>query len=141
YRNYLLRLRVVVVVLLIAFLFVGTRRFGMVGAVSAMVAATLLERFLLTARMVRGLGLSDDDKDTLRDVFKIAVAAAFAGLGTAALEMAMREMATRGQTALVVLVACAAWFVVLYTLAIALLKIVRRDDLDQLAAVFTRLSG
>lgn len=136
YRNYLLRLRVVVVVLLVAFLYVGTRRFGMVGTVSAMVAATLLERFLLAARMVRGLGLADEDKDTLRDVFKIAVAAAFAGVGTAALEMAMRA-----QPALVVLAACATWFVALYTLAVALLKIVRRDDFDRLAAVLTRLSG
>jgi hypothetical protein len=108
----------------------------MIGAVSAMVAATLGERLVLIARMARGLGLSDEDKETLREVAKIALAAAVAGVAAAILEATLRA-----RPPLLVLAACTPTFAVIYALTIARLKIVKRDDLERLSAVFTRLRG
>jgi O-antigen/teichoic acid export membrane protein len=136
YRYYLLRLRMFFIVLLVLLLYYGTRHFGMIGAVSAMVAATLGERLVLIARMARGLGLSREDKQTLCEVAKIALAAAVAGVATAALEMTLRS-----RSPLVVLAACTPTFAALYALGVARLKIVKPDDLVVLSAVFTRLRG
>jgi O-antigen/teichoic acid export membrane protein len=136
YRYYLLRLRVLFIVLLVILLYFGARHFGMIGAVSAMVAATLGERLVLIARMARGLGLSDEDKETLREVAKIALAAAVAGVAAATLEVTLRA-----RPPLLVLAACAPTFAAIYALTIARLKIVKPDDLERLSAVFTRLRG
>ena len=66
----------------------------------------------------------------------LALAAAVAGVATAALEVTLRA-----RSPLVVLAACTPAFAAVYAFAIAGLKIVKPDDLQRLSAVFTRLRG
>lgn len=83
HKYFLLRLRVVLLLLFIAALWFGLARFGMMGAVVSMVSINVIDR-LITARKVKNiLGVTRKDFVLLKDVGKLAVAAAIAGLATA----------------------------------------------------------
>jgi O-antigen/teichoic acid export membrane protein len=83
HRYFLLRLRVVLLLLFIAALWFGLTRFGLLGAVVSMVSVNVIDR-LVTARKVKNiLGVTRKDLVLVKDVGKLALAAAAAGLATA----------------------------------------------------------
>src|SRR5260370_2029136 len=82
-RYFLIRLRVVLVLVIIPLLWFGMAYFGMVGAISAVVAASLAERSVLSIRFGSVLGVTGKDVVLLKDIAKLAVAALVAALLTA----------------------------------------------------------
>jgi O-antigen/teichoic acid export membrane protein len=78
-RFYLLRLRLVMFVPMVIALWLATAHFGLMGAVSVMVLTMATERAITLARVCSFLGVRWSDIRLLKDVGKIAVAAALAG--------------------------------------------------------------
>jgi O-antigen/teichoic acid export membrane protein len=87
-RFFLLRLRLVLCPMMAVALWFVIRHFGMIGAISAVVIVTATERAVTMTRICRILGARWSDIKLLKDVGKVAVAAALAG-GVAALTRAL----------------------------------------------------
>jgi polysaccharide transporter, PST family len=122
-RFFLIRLRVVLCVLLTAGLWFGITRFGMVGAISAVVVVSVAERVVMAIRFGRILGVTRKDIVLLKDVGKLALAAAAAGLLTAAFRLPLRA-----QKPLVVLIACGIVFSLIYLGGILLAGVVTPEE-------------
>jgi len=123
-RFFLIRLRVVLCVLLTAGLWVGITRFGMVGAISAVVLVGVAERAVMAIRFGRILGVTRKDIVLLKDVGKLAVAAAAAGLVTAVVRLPLR-----GAKPLIVLMACGVVFSLIYVGGILLAGVVTPEEM------------
>jgi len=78
-RFFLLRLRLVLCGVLTLCLWLTIRRFGLMGAISTVVAIMAVERAVTLARICRILGARWSDLRLVKDVGKIATAAAIAG--------------------------------------------------------------
>jgi O-antigen/teichoic acid export membrane protein len=72
--HFLLRLRIVIVVLQVAALWIVTARFGLVATISVVVSSKIVEQAILTWRAARALEVAPRDLVLLRDVVKIAIA-------------------------------------------------------------------
>jgi len=136
YRFFLLGIRVAFIALLIALLWIGTARFGPIGAIVAMVIAMTGERLVLIAKITADFGLAPEDKRQLRDTLTIAGAAAFAGVVTLAAESALRAELPLARLAL-----CALVFGIVYLFVIASLGIIREEDRARVRLVLTSLRG
>ena len=79
-RFFLIRLRIFLCFLLAAALWLGITRFGLVGAISAVVLVTATDRIVMAIRFGRILRISWKDLALLKDIGKLAAAAAAAGL-------------------------------------------------------------
>jgi O-antigen/teichoic acid export membrane protein len=123
-RFFLIRLRVVLGVLLTAGLWFGTTRFGPVGAISAVVLVGVAERAVMAVRFGRILGVTRKDIVLLKDVGKLALAAAAAGLVTAAARLPLR-----GAKPLIVLMACGIVFSLVYLGGILLAGVVTPEEM------------
>jgi hypothetical protein len=123
-RFFLIRLRVVLGVLLTAGLWFGTTRFGPVGAISAVVLVGVAERAVMAVRFGRILGVTRKDIVLLKDVGKLALAAAAAGLVTAAARLPLR-----GAKPLIVLMACGIVFSLVYVGGILLAGVVTPEEM------------
>lgn len=84
HRYYILRLRIVMLVVFVFAVWFGVRSYGMVGAITAAVAVNVLERLVTAHKMGRVLGVARRDHVLLKDVWKIASAAIVAGAAAAA---------------------------------------------------------
>ena len=78
-RFYLLRLRLVLCSILVVALWFAIRHFGLIGAISVVVLTAAAERAFTIARICRILGARWSDIKLLKDVGKVAIAAALAG--------------------------------------------------------------
>lgn len=134
HRFFLLKVRVVTVVLLFIALWYGTLYFGLVGAISIMVMFSLADRFVETAKAWRIVGVKWSDAALLKDVGKIAVASLTAGAATAV----VRVFAS-GQRPLVVLLICGSAFALAYVGSIWFLGIVSADERRAVADKFSFL--
>src|SRR5258708_26454752 len=83
-RYFLIRLRMVLLLALIPLLWFCTVHFGLVGAISAVVAANLADRGVMIIRFAYVLGFKRRDMVLVKDIAKLALAAASAALGTGA---------------------------------------------------------
>ena len=117
-RFFLIRLRVVLCVLLTAGLWFGTTRYGLVGAISAVVLVGVTERIVMAVRFGRILGVSRKDIVLLKDVGKLAIAAAAAGLVAEGVRLLLL-----GNKPLIILVACGMVFSLVYLGAVLLVGI------------------
>nr|MBA2525824.1 oligosaccharide flippase family protein [Pyrinomonadaceae bacterium] len=84
HRFFLLKFRAFLLVLLFGALWVGTARMGMVGVIMMVVGVGLIERLVMTHKMVSILGVAWRDLAALKDIGKLAGAAVSAGIVTAA---------------------------------------------------------
>jgi O-antigen/teichoic acid export membrane protein len=134
YRYFLLRVRLLFIVLLIALLWIGTVQLGMLGAILAMVIAMIGERVLLMVKIAADFGITAHDKEKLRETSKIAAAAALAGVLTLIGQSLLTATAP-----LATLVVCAALFGLAYLGAIVLLGVVRDEDMSRLRAILARV--
>ncbi|HEX5707281.1 MAG TPA: oligosaccharide flippase family protein [Pyrinomonadaceae bacterium] len=129
-RYYLLRLRVVTIVLLVVALWFSIERFGLVGAISVVVAIGLIERFAVAWRFGRLLGVSRRDWPLLADVWKLGAAALVAGAAAAFVKF----FVVAGMKPFVVIVACGAAFSLCYLAAVILLRVPSDEERE----TFTR---
>jgi O-antigen/teichoic acid export membrane protein len=108
-RYFLLRLRLALAVVLIATLWLFTARLGLLGVIAVVVAIAVFERAVMAIHFARLLGVTGRDMSLLRDVGQLALAA----LGAGAVAELVRWSLAR-ESALTVLVGCAAAFAAVY---------------------------
>jgi O-antigen/teichoic acid export membrane protein len=133
-RHFLLKLRVVLLGVLVVALQIGTSQFGLVGAISAVVAIAVVERAIITWRVMRVLQIRHSDLAPLADVGRIAVCAA-AGAGVAAVTRSL----TSGEPSVVVLVVCALAFGATYFGALLALKVPNGEEAELAQRHWSRL--
>ncbi|HEX7956088.1 MAG TPA: oligosaccharide flippase family protein [Pyrinomonadaceae bacterium] len=134
HRYFLLKIRVLMLFVLAAGLWFGVARFGLVGAVGAVVLTGVVERLALLAKFARVLEVTRRDLPYFKDVAKIALAAA-AAAAVAALVRALLP----GVRPFFVLAACGASFGAAYLAAIVVLKVVTEDEFGAVRARAARL--
>ncbi len=122
-RYFLIRVRAVLVIAVMILLWFGTAHFGLTGAIGAVVIVNLAERIVMGIRFCRVMGVSRHDILLVKDLSKLAVAAAGAALVTAVIRANM----LRARPLLVLLV-CGAAFMAIYLPGIFLLKIPSHDE-------------
>jgi O-antigen/teichoic acid export membrane protein len=92
-RVFLLRLKLILLVVLIVALFASMAWAGMMGAAACVVAVSLVERAILTWRLVRILNPSYANLTFLTAIGKLAMASAVSALVTALIRIALPPMA------------------------------------------------
>lgn len=125
HRYFLLKVRVVIFFLLVVGLWYGSAHFGMIGAVVTVALIGVIERLSLPVKFARVLAVTRRDLVLLKDVGKLAVAAALAGITTALVRLLLL-----GLKPFVLLVICGTVFSLVYLAAILLLRIVTSEELD-----------
>lgn len=124
-RFFLIRLRIVLSGLLVAGLYFGTSRFGPAGAISAVVLVTAAERIITAIRFGRILGVNRKDVLLLKDIGKLAVAAAAAGLVTEGTRLLLSDARP-----LIVLMICGVVFSLVYLGAVLLAGVLTTEEKD-----------
>ena len=81
-RYFLVRLRALLTVALVAALWLGTRYLGLIGAIVAVVSINMIERIAVSARACRILGVTRSDWRLVKDLGKIGAASVAAGIVT-----------------------------------------------------------
>ena len=122
-RYFLIRLRIVLFAMLVPMLWFGTARFGLVGAISAVVIVSLAERVAAIIRFSRILGVSWSDVALGIDIGKLAVAAGVAALGTAFVRTHILD-----HRPIFILILCGLVFGVIYLAGVLLLGIPSSDE-------------
>jgi O-antigen/teichoic acid export membrane protein len=122
-RYFLIRLRVVLSVLLVAGLYFGTSLFGPVGAISAVVLITVAERIVTAIRFGRILGVGRKDIVLLVDIGKLALAAAASGLVTEGVRLLLRDAKP-----LLVLIVCGTIFSLVYLCVVLLAGVLTPEE-------------
>ena len=125
HRHFLLKLRMATLGMLIMVLPAGVVRFGMVGAITAVVGTVVLERAIITWRVARILGVQYEDLRPLLDVGRIAVAAAAAAFATAWLRLVLPAS---GAVLLLAISACA--YLAVYVGVLIVLKVPNVDEAE-----------
>jgi len=87
YSSLLVRLRVALVAVLVAGLWVVTARHWLLGAIVVMVGVSVIDRFTVSTLLARVLHVSWRDLALFRDVAKLAAAAALAGVVAAVVRL------------------------------------------------------
>lgn len=134
HRYFLLKVRAAMFFVLIAGLWFGVARFGLLGAVGTVVLIGIAERLALLAKFGRVLEVSRRDLPLLRDVGKVAVASI-----TAAAAAAVVRAFMPGIKPFFVLAACGVAFGLAYVGALLLLKVVTEDELEAVRERAARL--
>jgi hypothetical protein len=122
-RYFLLRVRVLLLALLAVMLWQGTRRYGMMGAISIVVLVSAAERVIISIRVGRLLGLTGRDWLLLKDVGKMLVVVALASCVAALVRQSMGQM-----PALAVVCVCSAVFSFCYALGLLLLGVITPEE-------------
>jgi O-antigen/teichoic acid export membrane protein len=130
-RYFLIRVRAVLVVVVMVLLWIGTKYFGLVGAIAAVVVVNCTERIVTGIRFGRVLGVTRSDLFLTRDLVKLGVSAAAAAAVAAVIRANMLPAKP-----LVILLVCGAAFTMVYIFAILLLRI---PSLEEKAVVMDRL--
>ena len=136
HRYFLVKLQVVLSVVMVVGLWYGISNFGLIGAISVVVAINFLLRVVLAARFSRVIGAGARDLLLLKDVGKIAVASAVAGL----LCLFVRSLLiASGTRPFIVLVVCGVVFAAVYLPAILLLGVPTSDEREKVRRGVERL--
>lgn len=117
-RHFVVKLHAALLVLLLAILWFATQRFGLVGAISAVVFVNFLGRLATAVRMGRVVGVERGDVWLLKDVGKVAAAT----IAAAAVTWLARS-ALAGVKPFAVLVVCGVVFSLAYLAAALLLGV------------------
>jgi len=125
YRFFLVKLQIVLSVVMVAALWYGISRFGLVGAISVVVLINFILRLVLAIRFGRVLGASSRDLPLFKDVGKLALASAVVGL----LCLIVRSLLIAGGFGpLAILVVCFIVCAAVYLPAILLLDVPSTDE-------------
>ena len=123
HRYFLIKLRVVLVAVLFTALWFATSRFGLLGAIVALVGVSVIERLVTALKSASILGLTVRDVLLLKDVGKLATAAIFAGV----VALVVRWL-LQGSRPIVVLASCGVFFFFTYVAAIVTMGVVTPDE-------------
>lgn len=137
-RFFLIRLRIFLCFLLVAALWLGITRFGLAGAISAVVLVTATDRIVMAIRFGRILRISWKDLALLKDIGKLAAAAAASGLAAECVRLLMQ-----GPRTFIILTACSAIFALVYLGIIWLSGVLtpeERDFVQRKVATVSRMS-
>ena len=139
-RFFLIRLRVVICVLLAAGLWLGTSHFGLVGAISAVVLVTVIEKVVMAIRFGRILGVGKKDVVLLKDMLKLALCALASSAVAAGVRWGLRD-----NKPLVILLACGAVFALTYIAAVWLAAVLTPEEKNlverKIASLIPQASG
>ena len=136
HRYFLVKLQIVLSVLMVLGLWYGISNFGLIGAISVVVLINFVLRVVLAARFSRVIGAGVRDLLLLKDVGKIAVASAVAGL----LCVFVRSlMIANGMRPFIVLVGCGVVFAAVYLPAVLLLGVPTIDEREKVRRGVARL--
>ncbi len=136
HRFFLVRLQIILSVLLVFGLFYGISRFGLIGAISVVVIVNFLLRVVLAVRFGRVLGANLKDLLLLKDVGKLAIASAIAGL----LALLVRSVINAGEPKpLTVLVVCFAVFATAYLAMVLFFGVPTGDERNKVRRSVERL--
>ncbi|HKZ78486.1 MAG TPA: oligosaccharide flippase family protein [Pyrinomonadaceae bacterium] len=133
HRYFLLRIRAVLVVLLIVGLWFATRRFGLIGAISVMAGVNVMEAMLIAAKVANILGVRTSDLSRLKDVGKIALAAAGTCCLTGIALLIMPKLPPLG-----VVVFCGVLFLFIYPSLAFMLGIITSEEYQSLRNLVRR---
>lgn len=134
-RRYLfLGLRVMSLLVLLASLWLGIARLGMLGAISAVVAVAFVERVAIGWIVVVTLGMKLADLRHLRDMIKLGAVAGAAGFLAALVRLLLIR-----QPALVILTSCGVVFLLAYSAGILWLRVLTREEFQALRGQWNRL--
>ena len=128
HRYFLLKVQIVLSVLMVFGLWYGISNFGLVGAISVVVMINFLLRVALAVKFSSVLGAGVRDLLLLKDVGKIIVASAVAGVLCLFVHSLLIASGTRP---FLVLVVCGATFVAVYLPAILLLGVPTDDEREK----------
>jgi glycosyltransferase involved in cell wall biosynthesis/SAM-dependent methyltransferase/peptidoglycan biosynthesis protein MviN/MurJ (putative lipid II flippase) len=134
HRFFMMKVRGVVIAVLSVALWFGTSRFGLIGAITAVVVFNGIERMVIGVKVGRILGLSRRDLGLLEDVGKMAVAA----VGAAGVTWMVRAYAVDAAP-VVVLAMCGVVFCCAYVVALAILGVPNREERAFVERLFARL--
>ena len=126
-RLFLLRLRVGLVGALMIALSLSTRQLGLIGVISLVIAAGVLERVVAAIHFGKLLGITRREISLIRDFGKLALASASAALAAEA----VRRL-SGAATPLVVLLASGAAFSALYLSVLHLLRFLSNQEIVQI---------
>ena len=136
HRFFLLKLQIVLSVLMVFALWYGISRFGLIGAISVVVGINFLLRVGLATKFSRVLGANLRDLLLLKDVGKLAVASAIAGLFCLFVRSLIIASAPRP---LIILIVCFTTFAAVYLMAVLLFGIPTIDEREKVRRGFERL--
>jgi O-antigen/teichoic acid export membrane protein len=134
HRQFLPKLYSALVVLLFGALWLGTSRFGLVWAISAVVGVSIIGRAATWIKIGTILGIRLRDVKLLKDVGKIAIAAAVSALATGLVRPALS-----GLPPFSALVVCAAVFGVIFLAGILLLGLPTIEEKIYFKKLLSRL--
>jgi len=123
HRYFLIRLRMVLSVPYVLGLSYATARYGLVGAIAAVVGFTLLERCAWAAKVVHILGVTRHDLCLFEDLGKLGGAAVVAGILAA---LARQSLPRTDPFA--ILVFCGAVFAVAYGIGVHVLGVLAEEE-------------
>jgi O-antigen/teichoic acid export membrane protein len=132
HRFFLLKVRLLTIVVLCVGLFFGTKYFGLIGAISVMVGVNLVDRLIEGAKACHIVKVRWRDVVLLKDIGKLAVGAAAAASVTAVVRLLVL-----GQRPFLVLVVCGAVFSVAYALFVLTLSIPTADEREKVRRACT----
>jgi O-antigen/teichoic acid export membrane protein len=132
-RFFLLRLRIGIILTQAVILFFWTMPLGLVGVISVVVVTNILERVITAVHFGRLLGVTRQDWSLLRDLGKLAIACAIAGLPCAALRFLLA-----GSPPFAILAACGTLFMIVYLVLIHLLRIPTSEEYGQVREKIAR---
>ncbi|HYP01242.1 MAG TPA: oligosaccharide flippase family protein [Pyrinomonadaceae bacterium] len=135
HRFFLLRVRVALLVVFVGAVWFGVGRYGLVGAITAAIAVNFLERMITAHKAARILGVRRTDASLFKDVGKLALAAAVAGLAAWFLRSFLADATARP---FVVLAACGSLFSIVYLAAVVLFDVPTAEERARVRRRFTR---
>jgi O-antigen/teichoic acid export membrane protein len=125
HRNFLLKLRVALLAVLVVALQIGIAQLGMLGAIVVVVGILTAERAIITLRVMSILRIRAIELRPLKDLIGIAAAAAVAAIVAAGARTVVMD-----QGALAVLLICAPMHLLAYVAGLLLLKVPNAEEMD-----------
>ena len=136
HRFFLVKLQLVVSVFMVIAVWYGVTRYGLVGAITAVVIVNFVLRVVLAGRFSVVLGAKWRDLSLFKDLGKVAVASVVAALVCFLVHSMVVASGTRP---FIVLVICGAVFCAVYLPAVLLLRIPTSDEWDKIRLGVGRL--
>jgi O-antigen/teichoic acid export membrane protein len=134
HRHFLVKLRCALLGLFLISLWFVVPRFGLLGAVVAMISVNIIDRLVIAAKVKKILGLDRQHLPLFRDVGKVGLAALLAAGVRAGTRIAWSQAKP-----VVAFAVCSAVFAVVYVIAILLLGVFTSEERGAFWRQFIRL--
>jgi O-antigen/teichoic acid export membrane protein len=133
-RYFLIKIRIVLLVLLLLSLWFTTQRFGMLGAIASMICVNTIERLVIARRVTKTLGMTRRDLWLFKDIGKLFLAVTSASLVT----VVVRSL-VNGAKPFFMLLICGLTFSFIYLLMIWLIGILTPEERSTIRLWLVRL--